>query len=412
MFGNNCGKRIFAPGVVVSNDTRKTGLNNNDLIIGGTGSGKTGGYTFNLLKHPYGSMVVSDTKGLLHRMFADELIKKGYRVHVLDFINPRSSIGYNPLKLIRKNNFGEPNEADILKLASCIMPTLDKTEPFWEKAAMRYIAILIGYVLEEYDEDRQTMQCVVELHHNMQHKEFREEFEKWASCHAYSFAARKYSLEIQCMNVEKMWGSIMEFANEGLDIFDNREFSCIWDNENTLDIARIGFEKTVVFLNSSDNDPSMDMLCNIFNTQAMQTLIAAADKTPGGCLPIPCRMILDDFAAACRIENFDNLISIIRSRGISVSVIIQSLSQLNSKYSPEAAKTILNNCAHVLYLSGKDMDTMQYIADCLNLTVHSILNMPRDKAVFIEEGSKARIVQKLTPYKEHSLNTGNSGCGK
>lgn len=408
---NNSGKRVFAPGVVVSNDTRKTGLNNNDLIIGGTGSGKTGGYIFNLLTHPYGSMIVSETKGMLHRLFSEALKQKGYKVHVLDFVNPRQSIGYNPLSFIRKNEFGEPNEADILKLASCIMPALDKNEPFWEMAAMRYIAILIGYVMEEYDETRHTMQSVVELHHNMQCKEFRENFEKWSTEHAYTFAARKYIQEIQCMNAEKMWGSIMEFSNQALDIFDNREYSCIWENENKLDIARLGFEKTVVFLNSSDNDPSMHMLCNIFNTQAMQTLIASADKTEDGCLPIPCRLILDDFAAACKIEYFDNLISIIRSRGISVSVIIQSLSQLNSMYSPDSAKTILNNCAHVLYLSGRDMDTMNYIADFLNLTVHSILNLPRDKAVFIEEGAKARIVQKLTPYKEQSLKAVNDGYG-
>ena len=411
MSRNDFGKRVFAPGVVVSNDTRTTGLNNNDLIIGGTGSGKTGGYIYNLLSHPYGSMVVSDTKGRLHRLFADSLIKKGYKVVVLDFVNPRKSIGYNPLSYIRKNQFGEPNEADILKLASCLMPVLDKSEPFWEKSAVRYIAMLIGYVLEEYDETRHTMSAVVELHHMMQDKEHWEVFSQWADNNAYAFAARKFHQEVQCMNVEKMWGSIMEFANQALDIFDNREFSFIWDNENTLDIARSGFEKTVIFLNSSDNDTSTHMLCNIFNTQAMQALIAAADSTADGCLPIPCRLILDDFAAACKIENFDNLISIIRSREISVSVIIQSLSQLNSMYSPDSAKTILNNCAHVLYLSGRDMDTMNYIANFLNITVHSVLTLPRDKAVFIEEGAKARVVQKLTPYKEQSLKAAGSGYG-
>lgn len=411
MSRNDFGKRIFAPGVVVSNDTRMTGLNNNDLIIGGTGSGKTGGYTFNLLSHPYGSMVVSDTKGRLHRLFADSLIKKGYKVEVLDFVNPRQSIGYNPLRYIRKNEFGEPNEADILKLASCIMPVLDKSEPFWEKSAVRYIAMLIGYVMEEYEEERHKMSAVVELHHKMQNKEYWDAFSQWADNNADTFAARKFHQEVQCMNVDKMWGSIMEFANQALDIFDNREFGFIWDNEITLDITGAGFEKTVIFLNSSDNDTSTHMLCNIFNTQAMQALIAAADNTADGCLPIPCRLILDDFAAACKIENFDNLISIIRSRGISVSVIIQSLSQLNSMYSPDSAKTILNNCAHVLYLSGRDMDTMDYIANFLNITVHSVLTMPRDKAVFIEEGAKAKVVQKLTPYKEQSLKAAAGGYG-
>lgn len=410
MSRNSFGKRIFAPGVVVSNDTRETGLNSNDILLGGTGSGKTGGYVFNLLSHPYGSMVVSDTKGLLHKMFSKSLKAKGYKVYVLDFVNPRKSIGYNPLKCIRLNEFGEPNEADIMKLASCIMPELDSDDPFWEKAATRYIAILIGYVMEEYDEESRNMQNVIQLHYNMQSPEFRSSFTEWASEHAYSFSARKYLQEIQCMNAEKMWGSIMEFANQALDMFDNREYGCIWGNEETLDIAKIGFEKSVVFLNSSDNDTSTETICNIFNTQALQTLMAAADSTEKGRLPIPCRIILDDFAAASKIEHFDKLISVIRSRGISVSIIIQSLSQLNCMYTPDGAKTILNNCAHVLYLSGRDMETIKYVADHLNQTVTTVLKLPRDKAVFIEEGAQARVVQKLIPYKKQSLKATHEEC--
>lgn len=192
----------------------------------------------------------------------------------------------------------------------------------------------------------------------------------------------------------------MEFVNQALDVFDYREYSPIWAGEKTVDIAKLGHEKTVLFVNSSDNDTSMHMICDVFNTQAIQILIAEADKMENGRLPVPCRLILDDFAASAKIENFDNLISIIRSREISVSIIIQSLSQLKHMYSEQQANTILNNCAHVLYLAGKDMDTMHYIADYLNQTVHSVLKLPRDKAVYIEEGKLAQIVPKLIPYEK------------
>ena len=192
----------------------------------------------------------------------------------------------------------------------------------------------------------------------------------------------------------------MEFVNQGLDVFDYREYEPIWGEANSIDIARMGHEKTVLFINSSDNDVSMHMLSDLFNTQTMQVLLAEADKMEDGRLPVPCRLILDDFAAAAKIENFDNLISIIRSREISVSIMIQSLSQLNHMYSVERANTILNNCAHVLYLAGKDRATMQYVADYLNQTVHSVLKLPRDKAVYIEEGAQARIVSKFIPYKD------------
>ena len=403
----NCmGERIFAPEVTVSNDTRQTGLNNNDLIIGGSGSGKTGGYIYNLLRNPYGSMIVSDTKGLLHRMFAERLKEMGYKVHVLDFVNPSKSVVYNPLSYIRRNSIGEPNEADIAKLANIIMPKLDESEPFWEMAATRYIGILIGYVLEAEVLEGQTMAAVCRAHRRLSSKEGRSNFERWADRNPESYAARKYRQMIQSMNAEKMWNSIMEFVNQGLDKFDYKEYALIWDGIDTLDIAKIGHEKTVLFLNSSDNDKSMHVMCNLFTTQAMQVLLAEADKMEDGRLPVPCRLILDDFAAAARIEDFDNLISIIRSREISVSIIIQSLSQLNHMYSKDRANTILNNCAHVLYLSGKDRDTMQYVADYLNQTVHSVLKLSRDKAVFIEEGAQARVVSKLIPYKCRSVEQG------
>lgn len=400
---NVMGERIFAPEVTVSNDTRQTGLNNNDLIIGGSGSGKTGGYLYNLLLNPYGSMIVSDTKGLLHRTFSKYLEEKGYKVHVLDFVNPKKSIAYNPLRYIRRNEFDEPNEADIVKLANIIMPKLDGDEPFWEKAAARYISILIGFILEAAPEEEQTLTSVCMIHRKMRCKEGRRIFEEWAEDHPDSFAARKYYQMIQSAQAEKMWTSIMEFVNQGLDLFDYREYEPIWDEADSIDIARLGHEKTVLFVNSSDNDTSMHVLSDLFNAQAMQVLLAEADRMEDGKLPVPCRLILDDFAAAARIENFDNLISIIRSREISVSIIIQSLSQLNHMYSVDRANTILNNCAHVLYLSGKDRDTMQYVADYLNQTVHSVLKLPRDKAVFIEEGAQARIVSKLIPYKDKPI---------
>ncbi|MBQ7926267.1 MAG: type IV secretory system conjugative DNA transfer family protein [Lachnospiraceae bacterium] len=406
------GERIFAPEVIISNDTRLTGLNNNDLIIGGSGSGKTGGYIYNLLLNPHGSMIVSDTKGLLHRIFSKYLKEKGYKVHVLDFVNPEKSIAYNPLQYIRRDKAGDPNEADIAKLANIIMPKLDADEPFWEKAAARYISILIGFVLEDAPEDEQTMTSVCLVHQQMRTKKGREFFEEWSREHPDSFAARKYRQMAQTASAEKMWSSIMEFANQGLDVFDFREYEPIWREADSIDIAKLGHEKTVLFVNSSDNDTSMHVLSDLFNTQAMQVLLAEADKMEDGRLPVPCRLILDDFAAAARIENFDNLISIIRSREISVSIIIQSLSQLNHMYSVDRANTILNNCAHVLYLAGKDKATMQYVADYLNQTVHSVLKLPRDKAVFIEEGAQARIVSKLIPYQDKPICKGELSPGR
>ena len=144
----NSNVRFLAENITVSNDTRVTGLNNNDLIIGSSGSGKTGGYVIPNIQNISGSLIVTDTKGRLSKMFTGTLKIKGYKVFTLDFVNPMNSCGYNPLMVIRRKPNGKYREQDILSLASAIMPLLDKEEPFWEKAASGYIAFLIAFCLE------------------------------------------------------------------------------------------------------------------------------------------------------------------------------------------------------------------------------------------------------------------------
>ena len=348
-FNFNYGERYFAEGVSVSNDTHRTGVNNNDLIIGGSGSGKTTGYVSHLLLNPYGSMVISDTKGTLCRKFSTYLRAKGYQVHVVDFCNPENSVGYNPLQYIRQNRKGLPNESDIKKLASVMVAAHNKEDAYWVNMARRYVSMIVSYVLEALPEEEHNMLSVLKVHHLMQTEITSEFMDEWCEINPDSFSAKKYTDMRDTRKAEKVWSSMMEFANEAMDPFDNSELESVFASDNSLDFTMLGKENTVVFLNSSDHDRSMDMVCNIFNMQIIQTLIDEADRHKDGRLEVPCRIILDDFAASTPIEDFDNLISIIRSREISVSIIIQSISQLNSKYNSEVARTITNNCAHTLY---------------------------------------------------------------
>ena len=146
----NPGFRILADGVTVSNDTRVTGLNNNDLIVGPSCAGKTGGYVIPNIQNISGSMVVSDTKNQLYRKFSSQLKKKGYDVKVIDFVNPHKSCCYNPLANIRRYPDGTFREQDVLTLAnSLIKSTADDKEPIWHMSARSYIAFLICYCLEE-----------------------------------------------------------------------------------------------------------------------------------------------------------------------------------------------------------------------------------------------------------------------
>ena len=177
-------------------------------------------------------------------------------------------------------------------------------------------------------------------------------------------------------------------------------------NEDRIDILQLGQKKTALFVTISDMDRSQDMLANLFYTQAMNALCRYADKEcEDSCLPVPVRFILDDFATNACIPDFDKMISVIRSRGIAVSIILQSQTQLEKMYKPAAATTILNGCDTTLYLGGHDLATANYIGTQVNRTDHSILTMPREHAWLIQSGQKPRLVKRydLTSHPRYGL---------
>ena len=400
---NSKGYRYLAKGVTVTNDGYESGLNNNDLIIGGSGSGKTTGYVCVNLNNPTGSMVVSDTKGNLYRKYADGLRKKGYDVKVLDFVNPEASVPYNPLAFIQK-------ESDIKKIALNIVPqNLDNTALYWTRAAARYISALIGYVLDALPEEEHHMMSVVKLHQAFMLGPGKIIMEKWAAENPDSYASRKFKMIKGTQSADKTWGCILEFANEALDIFDCKEYFNIFGNRETIDLREIGRKKTVIFINSSDNDMSMDSIVNLFNIQLIQVLIEEADKNQNGRLICPTRIIMDDFASSAKIENFDKLISVIRSRDISVSLMLQSISQIKSMYDENDAMTIINNCDHILYLGGSnDLESAVFIAEHINKTCNTVMNLESDKAILITRGKPCEIIDKIKPMdNETGLNVGN-----
>ena len=153
-----------------------------------------------------------------------------------------------------------------------------------------------------------------------------------------------------------------------------------------------------LFVNVSDMDRSFDRLVNVFYTQAIQQLCREADRNPDGRLKVPVRIILDDFATNVVIPDFDKIILVIRSRELSVSVILQSISQLETLYTPAQAMTILNGCDHMLYLGGQDVDTADYISIKANKPIENILNMGLGDAYLFERGAKPRKVEKLFEF--------------
>lgn len=391
-------KRILARDVYVSNDTRETGLNNNDMIIGSSGSGKTGGYVIPNLQNISGSIVVSDTKGQLKRMFEKELREKGYRVCCIDIAEPLNSCGYNPIKGIRRYADGRYREQDVLSLANNIMPVLDRSEPFWEQAAAGYIAYLIAFCMDALPPEEQNMVTVCGLHNRFVKPNGELSFRQFAEKNPDCYSSKKLGQIKVSSNADKMWSSIMEFANRALEPFDFYEARTIFENPDSFDISCLGSEKTALFLNVSDTDSTFDRLVTIFYTQALQILCTMADKNGDGRLKVPVRIIMDDFAASARIPDFDKVISVIRSREISVSIILQSMTQLESMYTHAEAMTILNNCDHLIYLGNQDIETAEYIGSRIFRTYDTVLCTPLDKAIVVTKGESAAMADKIKPY--------------
>ena len=397
------GFRILAQDIQVSNDTWSTGLNNNDLIIGPAGAGKTRGYVKPNLMQCNESVIVTDTKGSLFSEVGPLLKENGYRVINVDFTDMLKSHGYNPLDYIRYDpKRRKYSEQDIMSIAACLVPVEDHTQPFWDLSARMYVATLIAYVMECLPKSQHTLKFVMDLFTEMDSDSFDDRFQALGVRNPNSFAWMKYKTIKDNRKAEKMHESIRGIVAQKLDPLTFDGPLQMYTRFHKVNFADLGREKTAVFLNVSDMDRSADRLVNLFYTQALQALCQSADSYPDHRLPVPVRFILDDFAANAEIPDFDKIISVIRSREISVSIILQSLSQLESIYGKSRTMTIVNNCDNCLYLGGQDVDTAQYIAYKANKTADTILNLPLEAAYLFIRGQRPRTVRKYD-LRSHPL---------
>ena len=403
--------RILAKNVEVSNDTRKTRLNNNDVIIGPSGAGKTSGYVIPNINQHYGSMIIADTKGDLARRMEPSLKEAGYQVQTLDFVNQKNSCSYNPLAYISRDRWGvHYNQKELISMVNLLVPRMDKDEPFWEESAKTVLVSLIAFVLEALPEEEQHLGSVVELFRIVGTDKGENIFGQWEQECPDSFAVKKYKMYRQLYQAERTWSCVRQFAAQALDAFDYEDSRHIFCHNSTISFEKMGKEKHVLFVNVSDTDRSFDRIVNLFYSQALQALCKAADKSQDSRLPVPVRIIMDDFATNVCIPHFDKIMSVIRSREISVSIILQNLAQLNSMYSEAEANTIINNCDHMLYLGGQDLKTAEYISARANRTVDSILGMGLEQAYLFVRGERPKLVEKVNPFeKEASSEEGDFG---
>lgn len=344
--------------------------NRNVLVVGGSGSGKTRFFIkpniMQCTKTKGTSLVVTDPKGTLVVECGKMLVAAGYELRILNTINFRKSMHYNPFAYIR-------SETDILKLVTTLI-TNTKGEgkggdDFWIKAEMLLYVALIGYIHYELPEEKQNFSTLIDLLNKMQVREDDEDFqnevdelfEKLAQKKPEHFAVRQY-LKYK-MASGKTAKSILVSCGARLAVFDIEELREITAYDE-LHLDTIGDKRTALFLIMSDTDASFNFLISMAYSQLFNLLCEKADDVYGGRLPVHVRCLIDEFANIGQIPNFEKLVATIRSREISACIVLQAQSQLKAIYK-DNADTIVGNCDTLLFLGGKEKTTLKEMEELL-----------------------------------------------
>lgn len=354
-------------------------LNNNTLIIGGSGSGKTRGYAMPNILQAHSSYIVTDPKGEILAKSGAFLTAKGYRIRVLNLDNKTLSDSYNPFVYL--TNHKEGLEERVLTLIETIIINTDggekqsSSDPFWEKAEKLFLQAIFFYVVYELKPDSQNMESVMTL---IQMLEIAEEqdtyespldfaFEDFKEKHGEDNIAYQQFKEFRTKSAGETAKSIVISAVARLAPFRLSEVRRIFRNDNMcLDLA--GEEKVAIFVVVPPTDKTLNFISGMLFTQLFQELQYCATQThkhEGQRLPVPVRFILDEFANTCVIPNFVQILAYARSFGIGITVILQSLEQIKKIYEKEWG-VVIDNCSTLLYLgSVSHMDTLEYMSKLL-----------------------------------------------
>lgn len=354
----------------------KYARNKNVLVIGGSGSGKTRFYVKPNLMQMHSSYCVTDPKGTIVIECGKMLEDNGYEIKILNTINFKKSMKYNPFAYIR-------SEKDILKLVQTIIANTkgegEKAgEDFWVKAEKLYYTALIGYIWYEAPREEKNFATLLDM---IDASEVREDdetymnpidrlFEALEKREPTHFAVKQYKK--YKLAAGKTAKSILISCGARLAPFDIRELRELM-SEDELELDTLGDRKTALFVIISDTDDTFNFVVSIMYSQLFNLLCDKADDVYGGRLPVHVRCLLDEFANIGLIPKFEKLIATIRSREISASIILQAQSQLKAIYK-DNADTIVGNCDSTLFLGGKEKTTLKELSETLGKETIDLYN--------------------------------------
>lgn len=432
----------------ISTDCKKTQLNNNIMVIGGSGSGKTSGVLNPMLLNMTDSNVVAVfAKKGESKVMAEVLKKRGYRVMTINLAEPKNSeYGYDPL------HYAETDE-DIFDLAHSIIMTDEKgrvgKDPFWENSATNLLDFLIRYVKSGKFPEGRDMKAVCALMDELiwpgeiDETDFLSKYDELFPPENYGVEAQNNSAAktTQMVNEELCQEDKKEVERKKLkrtfpllckitaNVRDDKKDNNTWrnflqlgsitgtcvltsmmtpfnnmfnlsarkflENKNSFDIKELLKPKTALFLYISPTQRSNYKYLSIIYSQLFKTLFKLADERESGELPYHVHVLCDDFAAGCPVTDFEKHISTFREKGIAATMLVQSQSQLDAIYGEKNATTIINNCDTLIFLGGMDINTCQSVATRLDRPYSEVQNMQIGEEIFIRRGQKPFLTKRI-----------------
>ena len=360
--------KLMTQNVCIGLNAKKHRRNLNTLVCGGSGAGKTRFYAKpNIMNAARNSYVILDPKGEILRDTGHLLEKKGYEVRVLDLISMEKSHCYNPFVYLQNDN-------DVQKLVTNLFKSTtpkgsQSNDPFWDTAASMLLLALVFYLHYEAPPEEQNFAMVMEM---LRAGAIEDEDDPSPSPLDNLFSdlmidnpdhiALKYYHSYHSGS-SKTLKSIQITLAARLEKF-NLESLAALTSADELDLQSLGEKKVALFALIPDNDSSFNFLVSILYTQLFQQLFYAADHIHGGCLPMPVHFMMDEFANVSLPDDFDKILSVMRSRGVSVSIILQNLAQLKALFEKQW-ESIVGNCDEFLYLGGNEQSTHKYVSELL-----------------------------------------------
>jgi len=402
-------KVILGENCCYSVDSKETGLNNNVIVCGGSGSGKTMSISEpRLLETKTSSIIAVVTKRRIVNKYIPLFEERGYEILDLNFVDPdKSTCCYDPLQYVK-------SYSDITFLAKSIIKANKQkdnsnADPYWDEAAISLLSAEIAYIM--MTKENATFVDVLEVNDSLILDDGSGTIQTSLDDNFDYIAAENPScFAISCWRTFKQLpvktaACVFSTLNSTIDTVFSPEIRKMIESEKKVNFEQMGNKRTILFVTTSAVNSALHSFVNMFYAQAFKQLFEYAENCPDGVLPVPVHVLCDDFATGGEILNFPEFISIFREKGISVTLLLQSESQLNQMYGTDNSVTIINNCDTYIYLGGMDLRTAQNVSVRLNSPLDEVLYMPIGQEILFRRGQRPIItkryeIQKNTLYRK------------